>query len=242
MPTKPKQTIASQLNSAQLAISNSLSDTEIQGLVAGFGYPVEKLKAGKTLYDCALAAVNAEKSAAGTQQEATRTLTTAESAAHDAYQALAKVARAVFAKDKAQLNALGLSGTTPKDTAGFLASAYTLFDNAQTLSPLADYGYDSAKLQSERLKIAAYDTANQAQESAKGAAQQSTRDQDSALQALNEWTAQYLKIAKVALRAKPQLLEKLGVVARTSKTAAQRAAPKKASATRAAKHALSKAK
>jgi len=43
------------------------------------------------------------------------------------------------------------------------------------------------------------------------------------------------KIAKVALSGKKQLLEKLGVLARTSKTAAQRLAPKKASATRAAK-------
>ena len=235
MSTRPHHTIASQLNSAQLAISNSLSDPEIQSLVAQFGYPAEKLNAGKTLYDCALAAVNAEKSAAGTQQEATRTLTQAENASHDAYQALAKAARALFAKDKAQLNALGLSGSAPKDTAGFIASAYTLFDNARTLPALADYGYDSVKLQSERTKIATYDTANQGQESAKGAAQQATREQDAALQALNNWTSQYLKIARVALRAKSQLLEKIGVLVRTSKTAAQRAAPKKAAAARAAK-------
>jgi hypothetical protein len=51
------------------------------------------------------------------------------------------------------------------------------------------------------------------------------------------WVAQYLKIAKVALRGKKQLLEKIGVTARTTKTAAQRAAPKKAAATRAAKKA-----
>jgi hypothetical protein len=50
-----------------------------------------------------------------------------------------------------------------------------------------------------------------------------------------ENSTQYLKIAKVALRGKKQLLEKIGVAARTSKTAAQRAAPKKSAATRAAK-------
>ena len=237
MATKPVHSIAGQLNAGQLAISNSLSDPEIQSLVAQFGYPAEKLNEGKALYDCALSAVNAEKAAAGAQQESTRVLEQAEKSARDAYQALAKVSRAVFGRDKAQLNALGLSGSMPLDTAGFLAAAYTLFDNARTLSALADYGYNSVKLQSERLKIAAYDTANQQQESAKGAAQQSTREQDAALQALNDWTAQYLKIAKVALRDKSQLLEKLGVLARTSKTAAQRAAPKKASATRAAKKA-----
>ncbi len=145
MSTRPHHTIAQQLNAGQLAISNSLSDPEIQSLVAQFGYPADKLSEGKALYDAALAAVNAEKAAAGAQQEATRTLVQAETSAHDAYQALAKVARAVFGKDKAQLNALGLNGTMPKDTAGFLASAYTLFDNARTLPALADYGYDLVK-------------------------------------------------------------------------------------------------
>ena len=172
MSTRPHHTIAQQLNAGQLAISNSLSDPEIQSLVAQFGYPADKLSEGKVLYDAALAAVNAEKAAAGAQQESTRLLEQAETSARDAYQALARVARAVFLKDKSQLNALGLSGNTPKDTAGFLAAAYTLFDNARTLPALADYGYDSPKLQSERLKIAAYDSANQAQEAAKGAAQQ----------------------------------------------------------------------
>src|SRR3972149_5599823 len=46
--------------------------------------------------------------------------------------------------------------------------------------------------------------------------------------------AQYVKIAKVALRGKKQLLEKIGVTARASKTAAQRAAPNKEAAARAA--------
>ena len=241
MPTKPMHSIAQELNAGQLAISNSLSDPEIQSLVAQFGYPADKLNEGKALYDAALAAVNAEKAAAG-RAKFSQMLAQAEESARDAYQALAKVARAVFLKDKAQLNALGLNGAMPKDTAGFLAAAYTLFDNARTLPALADYGYNSVKLQSEHAKIAAYDTANQQQEAAKGAAQQATREQDAALQALNDWTSQYLKIAKVALSGKPQLLEKIGVLARTSKTAAQRAAPMKASATRAAKKALSKAK
>ena len=236
MTSRPMHSIAGQLNAGQLAINNSLSDPEIQSLVAQFGYPADKLNEGKALYDAALAAVNAEKATAGAQQESTHSLAQAEKSARDAYQGLAKVARAVFTKDKAQLNALGLNRNMPLDTAGFLAAAYALFDNARTLPALADYGYDSPKLQSERLKVATYDSTNQQQEAAKGAAQQATRERDAALGALNDWTSQYLKIAKVALSGKKQLLEKLGVLARTSKTAAQRLAPKKASATRAAKN------
>ena len=44
---------------------------------------------------------------------------------------------------------------------------------------------------------------------------------------MNEWVAQYLKIAKVALRGKTQLLEKIGVLARTRQTAAETRAAKK---------------
>ncbi len=216
----PKLTIAEKLNVAQLAINNSLADAEIQALVSGFGYSSEALSGGRELYERAQAAVNTQKLAAGAQQDATQAVQEAQKVAADAYQALAKVARAVC--EPSQLTALGLSGKTPRDTAGFLAAAYTLFDNAVSLGALSGFGYTAEKLAAERGKITAYDEANQRQEAAKGAAQQATREQEAALQALNEWVAQYLKIAKVALREKPQLLEKLGIAARTSKTAAQR--------------------
>jgi hypothetical protein len=233
MSNRPKQSIAQQLIAGQLTISNSIEDGEIQELVAEFGYSSEKLNAGMALYGAAQAAVNLQTAKSGAQQESTHSLTQAEAAARDAYQALAKVARAVFSK--AQLATLGLTGIVPKDIAGFLTAAYTLFNNAVSLPELANYGYNTEKIQGELQKIQNLDSANQNQEMAKGAAQQATREQDAALQALNDWAGQYRQIAKVALRGKKQLLEKIGIVARTSKTAAQRAAPAKASATRKAK-------
>jgi hypothetical protein len=102
---------------------------------------------------------------------------------------------------------------------------------------LAGYGYDEKRLTRERAVIAAFDQACQAQVAAMGAAQQATRDQRAALTAQTRWLTQYLKIAKIALRDKPQLYEKLGGLARANRTAAQRQAPKKAAATRAAKKA-----
>lgn len=233
MPARPKQTIAQQLNAMQLAITNSLADPEIKAAVAQYGYTTARLNAGKALYTAALTAVNAQKSGKGDQKAATAELIAKEKEAHDAYQAAAKIARAALSK--ADLAVLGLNNRAPRDTAGFIAAAYTLFDNAAAGRLLADYGYDTDRIAEERAKIEAFDQANQAQEMAKGAAQQATQDQEAALQKMNDWLAQYLKIAKVALRGKKQLLEKIGVIARTTKTAAQRAAPAKAAATRAAK-------
>ncbi len=231
MSNKSKNSISEQLNASQVAITNTLADAEIQGLVTQYGYPPEKLNEGKALYDAALSAVNAQIAAAGSQFQATSNLKTAEATARDAYQALAKVARAVFINDSARLAQLGLSGSMPRTIAAFISSAYTVFDNAVNVpeikSALESFGYTEEKLGQERLKINAYDAANQQQESLKGAAQQATRDQDTAIKAMNSWLAQYIKIAKVALRDKKQLIEKIGVTARTSKTAAQRNASKK---------------
>ena len=133
----------------------------------------------------------------------------------------------------------------PKTTAGFLNAAYTLFDNAAkgdiattsntAAGELAEYGYTKTKLAAERGKIVGLDKMNQAQEAAKGAAQDAARNQQKALKALNEWMARFIKIAKVALRDQREYLEKLGVLARSGKTKAQRAAAAKASATKKAK-------
>jgi hypothetical protein len=221
------------LNRAQLAIANTLGDREILSLVAALGYPTEVMSEGQVLYEAAVRAVNAQRAAAGAQQDTTQQQTAAREVAQDAYQALAKLARAIFVDDKARLEALGLRGEMPQATAEFIAAATMLFENAQGVPELADYGYDADRLAAEHAKITAFIEAENRQEAAKGAAQQATREQDEALRALNEWIAQYIKVARVALRKKAQLLEKIGVAARTSKTQAQREAPQKAAATRA---------
>src|SRR4051812_46054598 len=47
-----------------------------------------------------------------------------------------------------------------------------------------------------------------------GAAQESTRARDDALAALDAWMSDFVQIARVALQARPQLLEKIGVAVR----------------------------
>ncbi|MBI5950575.1 MAG: hypothetical protein HY865_02860 [Chloroflexi bacterium] len=227
----PKKSIAERLNAAHLSISNSIGDTEIASLVANFGYPAAKLNEGLALYEEAQAASNAAEAAAGEQETLSAEARQAQKLAQNAYQDLAKVSRAVFKNEESRLTTLGLKGSMPRTTASFLAAANTLFENAALAPSIADYGYTPEKLEGELAKVRAYEEANRRQEAAKGAAQNATASKNTALSNLDAWLAQYLKIARVALREKPQLLEKLGVAARTSKTAAQRAAAKKKKAT-----------
>jgi len=239
MPAKPKNSIADRLNAAQVAISNSLADEEIKNLVGAYGYSAAKLNAGKALYTAAVDAANHATAASGAQQQATVVVESAGDIARDAFQALAKIARAALKDNPGQLTALTLDGPMPRTMASFLSNAKTMFENALNIpeiqTALAEFGYTAQKLQTECAKITNYDLANQAQELAKGAAQQATQLQDAALAEMDDWVACYLKVAKVALRDDSQLLEKIGILSRTSKTAAQRAAPAKAEAKRAAK-------
>jgi len=222
MATRPILSIAEQLNSAQLAVSNALADPETLKLLSEYGYTAARIKEGQKLYETARLAVNKHKTLFGEQQETTSELNQTKISALDSYQALAKVARAVWVRDKARLETLGLHGKTPRTTAGFITSAYTLFDNAgdnpASYAALAEYGYTKTRLASERARITAYDKLNQKQEAAKGEAQNSVREQEAALKALADWLARFLKIARVALRTKKEYLEKLGILVRSGRT------------------------
>jgi len=239
MPSLNKKTIAEQLNLAQVAITNAPKDPEILKRLGNYGYTPARLKEGQVKLATAREAFALHLSLTGAQHDSTAKVNKVTKEAYAAYQALSKTARAIWLKDKAMLDTLGIKGAMPKTTAGFLSAAYTLFDNAQgnadSAKSLAEYGYTKTKLAAERAKIAAFDNTNQLQEAAKGTAQDAAKSQQAALNDLNEWMARYIKIAKVALSDRKQLLEKMGILARSGKTKKQRAAPGKAKATRAAK-------
>ena len=224
---KPKVSNVERLNAAEKVIDNSLSNPEILSLVAGYGYSEARLREGRALLRDAKKAFEAQIAAEGAQKTATQEQAASRKIAYDAYQALAKVSRGVFRQDPPRIDALGLRGGVPARTGGFIALARALFNNAEAAPGLAEYGYDAARLASERAKIEAFAEAEKNQEIAKGKAQLATRAQQSAMAALDAWRLLYVRIAKVALRGKPDLLEQAGVLARNTKTAAQRAARRK---------------
>jgi hypothetical protein len=235
MSTRPKDTRASQVNFANKLITNSQKVPEIKTAMAEYGYTTAKYTAGKKLATAVEESLSERSIERGGQKVATQDELTAKQDAVAAYQSVAQISKKVLTPG--ERDKLGLPARQPRTTAAFITAAYTVFDNLAATEALADYGYTPEKIAAERAKIEAYDQADQAQAEAKGAKEQGTQDQDAAFAALNEWVSTYVTVAKLALRKKPQLLEKLGIKVRSSKTAAQKAAPKKAAATRAAKKA-----
>ncbi len=233
-----KNTDAEKMNLAQLSIHNTQDDPEIQNRVAKYGYTPEKMLEGKALYTAAVQQVNEQDMAIGTEKKASESVEILKKQAFDIYQSLSQVCEAIYIKDKTKLVILGIKGKMPTKIPAFLKAARTLFENAQKSEIQAElgmFGYNIEKLQNEFEKILDLEKALQKREQSKGTKQQGTREKSAAIKIMNDWIKQYLKIAKVALKDKPELLEKLGVRVLSAKTAAQRKAATKAAETRAAK-------
>ena len=238
---KETKSIAQRLASAQVAINNAMTSTEVGLYLSRYGYGPAKLQEGKTLLDAAVAAYQLQLSVAGGRNAATATVTTAYNDTRLAYQGLAQVCRAVFGPTNPMLATLGLNRPTPARQADLLARANALFDNAignaSMATSLGQFGYTSQKLNSEKAKVTSFAAAIQQREAAKGTAQQATVDRDKALEALDRWMSAFRRVAKVALREHPQLLEELSIVTLYGKTPAQQQAPAKATRTKEARKA-----
>jgi hypothetical protein len=222
MPSRIQYSIPRQLNSARQAIDKSLTNSDIQALVAAYGYTITTMHEGWRLYEAAVNAVLAQTHAAAAQRQATAQLSAAVRPARATYRRLALVARTAFKNDLKRRKQLGVIGATPQGIEAFLAVADTLFEQAlrspEIAAILKSHGYSKAALLEEQAIIHELRRASEAQVAAIKASRQATSDQRGALIALNQWLTAYLKIARKALHGQPHLLTKVGLPVRSPRT------------------------
>ncbi len=239
MARKPNNSELVRIEKAEITIANSINNPDILSLVTPKGYPPTELSKGLDILAIAREKVKARPAAMGTQKGSTTARNKAEKDAMGAYQDLSTIAKAEFKNDPDLLAVIGLDKPMPRSVAEFIETGYRLIDNVTKneaiRTRLAAHGYDEAMLKSERAKIEACDALNVAQKSAAGAKQVTSDEAQAAMKALDDWMSEYIQIAKVALKGKKNLMEKIGIKVRTVKTKAQRNAPRKAAVTRATK-------
>ena len=189
-------------------------DAEIAALLSPRGYAASKLEEGFGKQRAAQSSITARQQAIGAQKDATAKLATADDRARKAYADFRETARSVF-QDDATRAALGLNGKISPDTQKFITATRASYDaalaNASQLAGLAPYGYAQTAIEAARATLDALIAANNAQDSAIAAATRATQQRDAAVSALDAWLRQFRGIAKVALRARPDLQKKLGV-------------------------------
>jgi hypothetical protein len=200
---------------AQLAVDATLTDPALQDTLAAYGYDRTRLLEGQALYRQALALTQQRRAEAGAQFAATDARAAAHAQAHAVFMRHVTAARVALREDRGAAEKLDLAARKYTQ-AGWLLQAQQFYTNALAdeaiVARLARYGATRELLMAAQDLVAAVADGMVAQHGRKAAAQETTRARDTALRALDRWMRDFMSIARIALKAQPQALEKLGVI------------------------------
>ena len=207
--------IPDRLSRANTMLTNVQSDPMLSDALAAYGYDETVLQEGQALLDRAQTAQQAMLAEYGRQYDATDAVRSAYEAANTVYMRHVKIARVALKNRRGAAAALQLLGDRKASIRGWLEQATTFYDNAlanETVqAALARFNITPEVLAEAQADVQAVADANSAQEQEKGDAQDATQARDAAVDALDDWMADFRVIARVALEERPQQLEKLSI-------------------------------
>jgi len=214
-----KRTIQELLENSKIAITNAMEDEEIKTLLLEYNYDEAKLNEGLELYKISDQLYNQQKKEYGEQYAAKASYEKAFKKAHPKYMEHVTLTRMAFKESPKKLVEMALHEPRQRRIGLWLKQARIFYDAAigddVVLESLSKYGVTKEKLEAGKQLIQEVEIENRKHKKESGEAQQSTVERDKALENLEEWISEYYQICKFALSEKPQLLEKLGIMARS---------------------------
>ena len=213
---KSKLTISDFLHQCNLRIMGAMNDETILTSLSGLGYNAERLNAGKILLEEVvvlhqkIVKENAELAHAYDLRNKERE---EADSLYIKYFTLAKIA---FAHDSAAFVALHLNARTTPSLNGWLSQTknfYTLLlQNQKWTDSLQAFNVSRQDLEAGLKEVLDVETAASVILKEKGEAQDAVDKRDAKLDELNRWINDFEAVARLALAASPQQLEKLGIV------------------------------
>jgi len=209
--TLQDQRIADRISANGQLIEAARNDPEIAAIVAGYGYDDPAFDIGEGLQRAAQDAFNARQMAMAARDQAALELKEARAAVHRTYADFRRVARAVYT-DTTDRTALALRGSIPNDDQKFLTlvrASYAAAAIAPYQTRLATYGYPVETLTDMVAELDTFSAADDAQNTAAAAAKQATANRNAAVKEMDAWMRQFTAIARVSLKDRPDLIDKL---------------------------------
>ena len=214
----PKISITRKLESHRLLIFNS-SDPQIATLLDAMGIDSAYLKQGEALYNETTQLVDQQKKEYQEQSLSYDKFYVEKDNASDTFKRTFKLIKVLARKDQDLQNRLNLNVGKPSAIEEWIASAidfYNLLNNETAfLATIAKFKVTKDRLASEKQSIVDLKQLRNEAMSEKGEAQEATRQRNEKLEALDDYCAELKAIARMALEAQPQLLEKLGILVRS---------------------------
>jgi hypothetical protein len=207
------QKIANEITAALQMLEGARDHPEIAGILAVRGYDAAKLDEGLALQAAAQARFKDRQEAIGAQRMATATLAGTEAIARYQYQDFRDISRALHT-DPGDRSKLAVSGNAPRDRQKFITTAKASYRAALEepfASRFAAYGYTADEFQIALDKLDQLAADDEAQDAVIGEAVKATADRNAAVSELRAWIRRFTKLAKVGLKAKPDLLKTLNI-------------------------------
>ena len=212
---QPRLTITKKIELANYSITNALNNPAITTALTAFGYDITKLNEGKTLLDNLKALQANQKQQYIEQRAATTDREAIQMQIDEVYKQHLKLARLVFKKEPNILAALEADGRRLRSFDSWKGQVTTFYDAALSNQPILDglsrFNITTTNLTDVQALLTNLEDIIAIQKTQIAEAQQATLDRDKAIQALDIWMRGFQEVAKIALKATPQLLEALGI-------------------------------
>lgn len=214
--------VEEKLNRIRIATTNVLANAELTDLVAKRGYSKVELLKVRSLINEAERLAASQKSQYGDKYKSTDDFAASFDSIISEYRDHVVLARVALGYNKGEMEKLQLNGQRKKSKTGLINQAKCFYINALSSTEvrvsLAKKGITEEELITTKSKIDGLDSMQADKYDKKGAAESATQLRNNVIDELMEWYSGFKKIARVALKNKPQMLEILGISVKNRKT------------------------
>lgn len=204
------------LYQCDLRIKGVKNNEDIQTALAKRGYTPEKMLEGEALLDNANTMSDVFVKEHGDVDAAFAARNAEKEKANGNFEDYVGLAQVALKKDVAAVSTLALYARKPTTLSGWIRQTTSFYNNMiknpDWLTEMAKKGVSKEMFDAglaDTKHVAAYADAIMGE---KGGAQQSTINRDNAFELLSDWVDELEKVAVIALKKTPQLLEKMGIV------------------------------
>lgn len=194
-------------------LGQSLSDQNLVSSLSSFGYGLREMEQGRELLEVLRQIDQEQEAAQRRRKQLNKEKNELYREIQRRYMRIVKIGRIVFDNDGMAKGALGLDGPREKQFDDWYRQVYMFCKNLlaeeKWMDALSNYGVKKLELKNILLDLEKLEELNTRFEHAKTLSKEMTQKKHKQLLLLQNWLSDYLKIARLALEEKPQLLEKL---------------------------------
>lgn len=201
------------VNKVDEVLGQSLSDQGLVSSMSSFGYGLKEMEQGREHLEEVRQIDQEQEAAQERRKELNKERVQLQKDLQKRYMRIVKLGRIVFDENEMARKALGLDGPREKHFDDWYRQVYMFCKNLiaenNWLNSLKGYGVKKQDLDNILMDLEKLEELNTRFEHAKEISKEMTRKKRKKLLILQDWLSDYLKIARLALEEKPQLLNKL---------------------------------